>query len=73
MKIKYTPSYIKSVKKYKKKHYNMKLLDQAVTAIVQKNKKYLKQHRAHKLTNYFELHILDNWLLEYDLIEIQVN
>lgn len=26
----------------------------------------MKQHHAHKLTNYYELHIKENWLLEYD-------
>ncbi|GAA0868646.1 hypothetical protein GCM10008918_08900 [Lactobacillus kefiranofaciens subsp. kefiranofaciens] len=30
------------------------------------HKKFLKQHHAHKLTNYYELHIEANWLLEYD-------
>lgn len=66
MKIKYTSSYIRSVKKYKKKHYDMSLLDECVTAIVERNIEKLKQHHAHKLTDYYELHIQDDWLLEYD-------
>lgn len=66
MKIKYTHNYIRSVKKYKKKHYDMSLLDECVTALVEQNKKKLKQHNAHKLTNYYELHIKGDWLLEYD-------
>lgn len=49
----------------KKKHYNLELLDECVTAIVTPNKKVLKQHHTHKLTNYYELHIESNWLLEY--------
>lgn len=66
MKIRTTPSFRKSLKRYKKKHYNLKLLDECVTAIVKNDKEFLKRHSAHKLTNYFELHIQGDWLLEYD-------
>ncbi|WP_308557573.1 type II toxin-antitoxin system mRNA interferase toxin, RelE/StbE family [uncultured Lactobacillus sp.] len=66
MKIKTTPSFKRSIKKYKKKHYNLKLLDECVTAIVKNDLNKLKEHHAHKLTNYYELHILGDWLLEYD-------
>lgn len=66
MKIKYTVGYIRSLKKYKKKHYPLKALDECVTAIVNRDKKMLKRHHAHKLTNFYELHIISNWLLEYD-------
>lgn len=66
MKIRTTPSFRKSLKRYKKKHYNLKWLDECVTAIVKNDKEFLKRHSAHKLTNYFELHIQGDWLLEYD-------
>ena len=66
MKIKTTPSFKRSIKKYKKKHYNLKLLDECVTAIVKNDLNKLKENHAHKLTNYYELHILGDWLLEYD-------
>ena len=65
MRIKFTPLYKKSLKKLKKKHYNLQLLDECVTAIVTRDKKLLKKHKAHKLTNYYELHIQNDWLLEY--------
>lgn len=66
MKIKYTSMFIRAVKKYKKKHYNMHLLVNCVTAIVENDVDFLKQHKAHKLTDYYELHIQGDWLLEYD-------
>lgn len=65
MKIKFTPLYKKALKQLKKKHYDLSLLDECVTAIVTRDTKKLKQHKAHKLTNYFELHIQGDWLLEY--------
>lgn len=43
----------------------MSLLDECVTALVENDIKKLKQHDAHKLTDYYELHIKGNWLLEY--------
>lgn len=66
MKIRYTPSFKRALKKYKKKHYPLDILDECVTAIIANDKKRLKLHHAHKLTNYFELHITANWLLIYD-------
>ena len=71
-KILYTAAYKRAIKKYKKKHYDMSLLDKAITAIVENDKSYLRRHKVHKLTNYFELHIDSHnwdWLLEYDFDE----
>lgn len=68
-KIVYTSAYKRALKRYKKKHYDISLLDDAITAIVNNDTKYLKTHKAHKLTYYFELHVdIHNWdwLLEYD-------
>lgn len=66
MKIRSTPSFKKALKRYKKKHYSLNLLDECITAIATNDSKILKKHRAHKLTKKFELHITDDWLLIYD-------
>lgn len=66
MKTRLTPAYRRSLKLYKKKHYPIKELDECLTALMQNDIDILKKHKAHKLSNHFELHITANWLLIYN-------
>lgn len=58
MKIKYTPSFIRSAKRYSKKNYPMDEVKKCVAAIVKNDKKFLVKHKDHSLSkNVRELHI----------------
>ena len=58
MKIKYTPSFIQSAKRYSKKNYPMDEVKKCVAAIVKNDKKFLVKHKDHSLSkNVRELHI----------------
>lgn len=70
MKIKYTPLFIRSAKKYNRKHYPMDEVKKCVTAIVTNDQKFLKKHKDHPLNKGVrEMHIdrqyNDDWLLYY--------
>ena len=70
MKIKYTPSFIRSAKRYSKKNYPMDEVKKCVAAIVKNDKKFLVKHKDHSLSkNVRELHIdrqyNDDWLMYY--------
>ncbi|MDB6232203.1 type II toxin-antitoxin system YafQ family toxin [Lactobacillus amylovorus] len=70
MKIKYTPSFIRSAKRYSKKNYPMDEVKKCVAAIVKNDKKFLVKHKDHSLSkNVRELRIdrqyNDDWLMYY--------
>lgn len=70
MKIKYTPSFIRSSKKFKRKNYPIEKVKECVHAIVLNKTEFLKKHKDHSLTNGLrEMHIdrqyNDDWLLFY--------
>ncbi|OUP99116.1 hypothetical protein B5E95_08645 [Lactobacillus gallinarum] len=70
MKIKYTPLFIRSAKKYNRKHYPMDKVKKCVKAIVTNDQKFLKKHKDHPLDKGVrEMHIdrqyNDDWLLCY--------
>ena len=69
MKIEATTKFLKSAKRLKKKHYNIKKMSKAIQAIVDDNEVELKRLRQHKLkgiwNGFDEIHIESDWLLIY--------
>ena len=70
MKIKPTNNFYRAYKAYKKKHYQMSLVDDCVAAIVKNDTDFLKSHKDHVLIGELrELHVHrqynDDWLLIY--------
>lgn len=73
MKVITTRQYDRAEKKYKKKHYPIKKIDDCVEAIVKHDVKFLKDHKDHKIGKVRELHIdrqyNDDWLLIYQVFK----
>lgn len=72
MRVETTAKFEKRLKKYKKKHFNLQKLFDAVDCIVDRNEKLLKtKYRDHALAGnwagYRELHIEGDWLLVYKI------
>ena len=57
MKIKYTPSFIRSAKRYSKKNYPMDEVKKCVVTIVKNDKKFLVKHKDHSLSKMLENYI----------------
>ena len=65
----YQPAFLRDVKRLKRKHYDMKALKAAITALTARQTDWLRQHKDHQLLgnlgSYRELHIESDWLLLY--------
>ena len=64
------PSFLRDVKRLKKKHYDMRLLTEAQSALRRNDRSLLTgRYRDHQLKGdlraFRELHIQDDWLLVY--------
>ncbi len=76
-KIKTTPSFTKSYKKYQKKHFPMTRIDDCLQDLINNDLYALSKHKDHRLkgTEYRELHIdrqyNDDWLLVYKIYPSQ--
>lgn len=70
-KIAYLPTFLRDVKRLKRKHDDMDALKTAIQAAAKRRSDWLKQHRDHQLTGslaaYRELHIAGDWLLLYTI------
>ncbi|WP_203640115.1 type II toxin-antitoxin system mRNA interferase toxin, RelE/StbE family [Levilactobacillus wangkuiensis] len=76
MRIKSSPLFSRQYKRLEKKHFPVKLIQPAVTAIVIQDKLALRRLHDHALHNnwagFRELHPagkLDNWIMIYNIIE----
>ncbi|REB68300.1 type II toxin-antitoxin system RelE/ParE family toxin [Cutibacterium namnetense] len=69
--IAYRPAFLRDVKRFKNKHYDMDKLKTAIRAVAERRTDWLKQHPDHQLTgslaDYRELHIVSDWLLLYTI------
>lgn len=71
--IKTTPSFTRSYKRYKKKHFPMASINDCLQALINNDQGTLLKHKDHQLkgTEYRELHIdrqyNDDWLLVYKI------
>lgn len=72
MKIKFTPTFKRDFKRYKKKHFKMEKLNDVIHLLVKRETEILRtQYKDHALKGkwqgYRELHIEDDWLLIYKI------
>lgn len=72
LKVEQSSEFIKHLKKYVKKHYDMEKLHQAVQALVKQDEQLLKtKYKDHSLNGQLqglrELHIEGDWLLIYKI------
>lgn len=72
MKLEFTPLFKRQIKRLKKKHYPVELIQQAASAIMDQDVDHLRLLHDHSLkgewTGFRELHPtgkLDNWILLY--------
>ena len=69
IKVTTTNSFVRNLKKFKKKHYDLTKLDTVVQALISQDTLALHRHSDHALTGkykgYRELHISSDWLLVY--------
>lgn len=65
--IKTTPQFERNLKKYRRKHFDIEKLKNAVKAIDQQERDQLEKLRDHQLVGspYRELHVLPDWLFIY--------
>lgn len=67
------PTFKRQYKRLNKKHYDMQLLQTAITALVEQNTDLLRtkynDHHLAGMQGLRELHILSGWLLVYSIDE----
>ncbi|GAB5051580.1 type II toxin-antitoxin system RelE/ParE family toxin [Pediococcus ethanolidurans] len=67
------PTFKRQYKRLNKKHYDMQLLQTAITALVEQNTDLLRtkynDHHLAGMQGLRELHILSDWLLVYSIDE----